>query len=298
MTKKRRAVRAHRGGSAGARGTRPKTIVEPASLTLAELEGYLTESGFLDELCSVAEGMLPGTPEEAFSEILAEAEANLASVSSPLDAELWGSEMLAIAGLGGIDLAAAEDLVTEAIVPMAESAGTEPALAMLVVMAHVGGPRLATAAQAARLRMVPLGIPEPVWAKGLGAPTVGPCWLYADYFGEQESVTLTFAYGRKRHALCVLIDHSLGGGVKDAYLCDRVAGLRQQMSRVAEHDLSYLEDVTPEDAAARLGRAVAAPECPRLPDQVEDVARTRALLRSRLGLISGRAAMAATLSGT
>ncbi|ONI92386.1 hypothetical protein ALI22I_04410 [Saccharothrix sp. ALI-22-I] len=49
----------------------------------------------------------------------------------------------------------------------------------------------------------------------IGRPRVGACFGYADTFGSQEGVALTFTYGRKSHALVLLIDYDLGGGVKD-----------------------------------------------------------------------------------
>ncbi len=258
----------------------------PTPPALDELEDWLAEWGVLEQVdFAGAQGVLP-TPEEAFGEVLAGAEAILATVRSPLDAEMWGSEMLGILALPPLPPAAAEDLVAEAIVPMAETAATPTALAMLIVLGSLGGPRLSGAATAARQRVVEHGVPEPRWAERVGSPTVGPCWVYGDAFGDQESVTTTFSYGRKRHGLCVLIDHDLGGGLKDCYVVARVPMLRRQMFDMASDDpVSFCEEVSAADATGRLREAMDAPECPWLPDQVEDVARTRALLRSRLALM-------------
>ena len=137
------------GTTSGAAAAGGATLLTP----LAAVEEWLADTGFLEEvLAGIEDGMVPGTPEEAFNHVLAEAEANLATVRSPLDAEMWGSEMLGVLTSSGFDLCAAEDFVAEAIVPMAEDAGTPTALAMLVVLSGIGGPRLSGVAAGARRR--------------------------------------------------------------------------------------------------------------------------------------------------
>ena len=59
---------------------------------------------------------------------------------------------------------------------------------------------------------------DPPWAGVIGTPQVGDCWHYADVGGRQESLTMTFAYGDKQHAVCVLIDHSRGGKIRDTWV--------------------------------------------------------------------------------
>ena len=258
--------------------------------TVAVFEDWLADLSLLDEpQVSTAEGTLPGTPEEVIANALIGAEESLANVRSPLDAEIWGSETLGLLTLPGIDLAEAADLVADLIVPMAQSAGTPTALAMLVALGGVGGgPRLPSAAGDARRCLAEAGVPVPVWAQSLGTPAIGPCWVYGDCFGEQVSVTVTFAYGRKLHALCVLIDNNLGGGVKDSYINVRVPTLRRRMFEMAGDESStFCEEVTPEYAADRLHAAMAELECPQLPDQLRSVTMRRALLHSRVRLMHG-----------
>jgi len=98
---------------------------------------------------------------------------------------------------------------------MAEQAATREPLAMLRVMGVVGSPALrsaATAAAAAR------GVGEQRWVAKIGNPSIGDCWVYRDDVGCQESVAVSLGYGRRRHAVVVLIDHVLGGGTKDSHV--------------------------------------------------------------------------------
>ena len=86
----------------------------------AEFEQYLTGSPFFDELLAGIESTAPATtPEEAFQEVLANAEASLVAVDTPLEAELWGSEMMSILGLPGLPESVVEGFIADSIVPMA-----------------------------------------------------------------------------------------------------------------------------------------------------------------------------------
>ena len=83
------------------------------------------------------------SPDDAFAAVLTEARMVLAEIASPLEAELWGSDILA--ALGGMHSPAAQ-----AIVPAAERSGSPEALAILRVLSALGWPELrAEAASAA-----------------------------------------------------------------------------------------------------------------------------------------------------
>jgi hypothetical protein len=270
--------RCSRSGPAAPLGT-----LDPGGSPGSFLE-WLVESPLPGEMLALMEqGSLPSSPEECFAEVLVEAERGLAAIKSPLEAELWASEMLGILSLSGMDPTLVEDLCAEAIVPMAEEAASPTALAMLAAIGAVGGRQLTAAAGVARQRLAAKGVAQPPWASLVGMPEVRRCWSYRDAFGCQESIYLTFAYGRALHALCVLVDHDLGGGVKDSWVSAKVTTLRRRVHQAAEEDpLGIYEDLDPLEAALRLERAIASPECPQWPDQVEDLSYHRALLRSRV----------------
>src|ERR1039457_3123064 len=154
------------------------------------------------------------SPAETFAAVLTEARMVLGEIGSPLDAELWGSDILA--ALGGPKGNAAI-----AIVPAAEATGTAEALAILRVMAAVGWPELRSAATQAADRMAAPGLEapgldapgleapgldeprrsEPPWGAVMGAPTVGECWRYGDDRGLQEAVTMSFGYEADLHVV-------------------------------------------------------------------------------------------------
>jgi hypothetical protein len=231
----------------------------------------------------IAELFAPLRPAQAFDVVLNEARQVLSHVREPIDAELWGSDMLGALSKAGPD--GTEDVMTEitgSLVPAAEENATPEALALLRVFGAVGSPELKAAATEAAERVAAHGVPDPEWAAGIGSPTVGRCWHYSDVGGRQESVTVSFGYGVSEHALSVLIDHGRGGMIKDAWVHD-AEGLLDKTWLAAESDpLIVFEPIEPGDAGERLTKAIAAGECPSKPDEADDLTAHRALLHARV----------------
>jgi hypothetical protein len=171
------------------------------------------------------------------------------------------------------------------LIEQARDFGTAEALAMLRVLAVLAPPQVRPVATAAADTLVAAGLSEPSWAPGLGAPAVGRSFGYADQMGAQESITVTFSYGRERHALVVLIDHELGGGVKDCFPTDRPDQIRTRYQRAARQFGLEFRDYQPAEAGAILRRALASPPCPVEPDQIEDVGDFLSLLQARVDLL-------------
>jgi hypothetical protein len=217
------------------------------------------------------------SPADTVAAVLTEARMVLSEVDSPLDAELWGSDILA--ALGSADQA-------DALVAAAERSGTTEALATLRVLGAVGSAALGAAASAAGDRVASRGISEPSWAASIGAPSPGECWRYGDARGQQEVVTATFWYGERGHVLSVLLDLTEGGGIKDVWAGDAAGVLdrTREMAQAREPAMIF-EMITEADARGRMDRAIAAGECPERPDEVGNVASRRAFLCRRAALL-------------
>jgi hypothetical protein len=236
----------------------------------------------------VASLFAPVAVEDTFAGVLTEARQVLGQLEDPVDAELWGSDLIGALASSAAGLASLMDTLTGSLVPAAEAASTPEALALLRVFAAVGSPALRAAAGAAAARISAQDVADPPWAGVVGTPRVRDCWHYADAGGRQESLTMTFAYGDKQHAVCVLIDHGRGGKIRDAWVI-KGTDLRADTERAAESDpLVVFEMIDAADARVRLARAISAGECPEQPDQVDDVVAHRALLRARLDLLAAR----------
>jgi hypothetical protein len=224
----------------------------------------------------------PLRPAQASDVVLREAREVLAHVDNPIDAELWGSDMIGALSGDGTDGTDVMTELTASLVPAAEESATPEALALLRILAAIGSPALKTAAAAAAERVTASGVTDPDWAGRIGSPTVGRCWHYSDVGGRQESVTVSFGYGEAEHALSVLIDHGQGGKIKDAWV-DSADGLLDKTWLAAENDpLVVFEAIEAADARTRLEKAVTAGECPAKPDEVDDLTAHRALLRARV----------------
>lgn len=230
-------------------------------------------------------GLLP-SPEESLAGILDGFVPLLEPGTVPLSAELCGAEFLGMVRR----LAANESDLPEMLgmmIGQAEASGLPEALAMLRTLTVVGPERIRQDAVEAAERMVAAGLTDCSWVGELGAPKVRRCFGYSDFFGEQESIALTFGYGRKQHAVVVLIDHVLGGGVKDCFVTDQVRRIRSQYEEITERTLCELVDYEPEHAHLIISRALNKPPCPVQPDQIEDVGSYLPLLRSRAALLAG-----------
>jgi hypothetical protein len=216
------------------------------------------------------------SPSDTLAAVLTEARMVLAEVDGPLDAELWGSDI--VAAIGSADQA-------DAIVTAAERAGSPEALATLRVLAAVGWPQLRAIASAAAGRLAALGAGEPAWADSLGAPSPGQCWSYGDARGQQEAVTMSFWYGDSGHVVSVLLDRDQGGGIKNVWV-GASEGVLERTREMSLHDPTMVfEMITQADARGRMDRAIAAGECPQQPDEVGNVASRRAILRARVDLL-------------
>src|ERR1017187_2284733 len=253
------------------------------------------------------------SPAEAFAAVLTEARMVLGEIGSPLDAGLWGSDILAALGGPKGDAAIA-------IVPAAEATGTVEALAILRVMAAVGWPELRSASTQAADRLAAPGreapgreapgreapgreapgreapgreapgreapgLDEPPWGAVIGAPTVGECWRYRDDRGLQEAVTMSFGYGAELHVVSLLLDHGCGGGIKDVWVGDAGDVLERTRAMADQDPAMIFEMISAADARVRALRAIAAGECPSQPGEIGNVSSTRAILRTRVALL-------------
>ena len=245
----------------------------------------------LDSASDVAEamqrladaGLLPG-PEDSVAGLLAGWQPLLEPGCDALNAELCGTEFLGMVRGAAPAEAGLPELLIELIGQVREYGGAE-ALAMLRVLAVVGPPAVRPAAARGADALADSGLTDCAWARGLGAPRVGRCFGYADAFGAQESMAVTFAYGRKAHAVVVLIDHGLGGGIKDCFLSDRPDRIRAKYQQAARGFGLDFRDYQPAEAGAILSQALRMPPCPAEPDQIEDVRDHLDLLRARVELL-------------
>ncbi|MGH3948975.1 MAG: plasmid pRiA4b ORF-3 family protein [Pseudonocardiaceae bacterium] len=266
---------------------------------LTELINQLAAAGVPDEVVQALQsgrdpaevlgqlvdtGMLP-SPEESFAGLLDAFAPLLEPGTDRLAAEMTGTEFLGLVRRLAEDEADLPEMLS-VLIGQAEASGLPEALAMLRVLAVVGPEGTRPAAVEAADRIVASGLTDCSWVAGLGAPKIGRSFGYSDFVGEQESIALTFRYGRKEHAAVVLIDHVLGGGVKDCFVTEQARRIRTQFEVITGNAGCELVDYEPEHARLIMDGALSKPPCPVQPDQVEDVDSYLDLLQSRVALLA------------
>ncbi len=140
--------------------------------------------------------------------------------------------------------------------------------------------RAAAAAEA----LAAQGVAEPPWSEKIGRPAVRECWRMADVFGDMVSLLCVFAYGRRRHAVTVLVD--LGDGnpwAKDVLVLDQAAVALRHMRTTAAEDapLTILKRIDPAEARQLLETALAVTDQTWLPEIPETYIQNRALALAR-----------------
>ncbi|HEY5987621.1 MAG TPA: hypothetical protein VIV12_14790, partial [Streptosporangiaceae bacterium] len=247
--------------------------------SLDDAVAQLTASGLIPEPQDMLDGMI-----DSFGSLLEPG-------CDALSAELTGVEFLGLMHkLAPTDADMMELLVV--MVREASDLGTPAALAMVRVLAAVGPAGLWGELEEAAGQLVAAGVADPPWLTGLGAPKPGTAFGYGDPLGEQETISVTFSYGRKRHGVGVLIDHGLGGGVKDCAFTTEPNLIRSAYRDAArEAGLEFCEYKLAE-ARAVLERALARPPCPEAPPQAVNVDMYLGLLRSRVALLPVAEALA------
>lgn len=246
---------------------------------------------------------MSATDGPAIRPIYEEAAQVMQGVRSALEAELWASELLGAVRLG---LGQAEpeqaDAVSVAFAAMigdeAERAADADGLAILRALAAVvpdatpeTGPKAEPAAESVRTRLAEAaarlaasGVPDQAWAATIGRPVIGTCLRQGDIEGRQESILVCARYGTTEHALVVLVDHQLGGGVKDCWVAADAAEVVSRFHQGGQDAGMTSGPLTWPQTRELLGKAVAQPDCAEQPDQIQDTAAHRALLLSRLAL--------------
>lgn len=181
------------------------------------------------------------------------------------------------------------------VIAHAETLATVEALALLRVCSVLGPATSRDAAGPAADRLAATGVADRPWASRVGSPELLRAWHYGDVFGAQSSVGVLFDYRGREHVLMVLVDHLLGGGVKDCWVSEGRAAKDMRNSvatAMAGEPTTFFEDIDAAAVTGLLGSALGQPPCPEQPDQLEDVFNHLYLLRARVAHLARLAEIA------
>jgi hypothetical protein len=211
--------------------------------------------------------------------------------ADPAPSELLVSHVLGIGarsarGLGMLIGCDAEQVVVDGIVDDLARVASPPAHAALLALGAVASGPTARRALAAARRQRLRGIAEPAWAPALETPPVLVRAIRAtDLYGDVDGLALTFARpGLEEWHVAVLVDHGLGGLVKDAFALD-AAGLGAWLESMSGLDITEV-DVT-ELARVVIRGMELADAYPAGPPIDDDYWATRALLAAWIGALPG-----------
>ena len=165
--------------------------------------------------------------------------------------------------IGDLDLVAGlTHLIEEAT-----ATGSPEALAMCRALAHLGPPEIKAAANRAANTLASAGVKDRPWVHSLGKAEFVDAYGYSDDEGAQQSIALEFRYNKSKHVLVVLIDHDLGGGIKDCFVSDDTTRMLAEMRIEALRNSMRLVAHSPENASLIVHSALAQRPCPVEPDQ-------------------------------
>jgi len=219
-----------------------------------------------------------------FAQMVRDVGRDLLDLADPLQAELCVSDLLGLWWNQVMVDADPEVVFGEGVVGHAARKRTTGALALLRCVSVLGAPHLRTMAAAAADAMAADGVADPPWAQRLGA--CAPTWslAYGDVFGDQTSVLVAFERDGRSHGLVVLVDHTLGGLAKDAFVTDDPQAVRSQIQALSE-PTTWLREVSAEQARSLLEPAFAVTDSMLDPPLGEDFRSTRALALARIRVL-------------
>jgi len=176
-----------------------------------------------------------------------------------------------------------------ALIDVARRHATPQALALLRALSVLPGTPPAEVAAVAAAELAASGVADRAWVAKLSQLQPTSCLRYGHVNGSQESLIAGFSYGRTEHAIAVLIDHELGGGIKDCWVTTEPETARQQVLTTLTFDPQVeVGSIDWVRAQRILSTALSRPICAVGDDQVSDTATNIALLRRRVGVLDGK----------
>lgn len=187
---------------------------------------------------------------------------------------------------GERDEALSEFLAT--VVELALRDADPPALAVLRAFSALSGTPISEVADAAAGELAASGVADRAWVTQLGRIEATSCLRYDDVDGSQESLLIGFRYDRSEHAIVVLIDHNLGGGIKDCWITEKTDTARSDAwAAAAINPAIEVGEIDWTETDRVISAALQRPLCGESPDQVRDAELYMPLLVRRAGVIRG-----------
>jgi hypothetical protein len=208
----------------------------------------------------------------------------LEQITDPLQAELYVSELLGTWWGQFLVDADPEVLVGERLVAHVAKQRRAGALGLLRLLAILGTDVQRAQAAAGADALAAAGVSAPAWVAALHTERVTEAWAYGDVYGDQTSVLLVVERGGAQHGVVVLVDHTLDGIAKDAFVTDEPHAVPAEIRGFADPTIEVRQLPTAA-AAGLLVPAFAATDAAPAPPVDEDFRVFRALALARVRLL-------------
>lgn len=234
-------------------------------------------------------------PAELIESIYAGIAHDVGKARNPLDVECGIAEWLSITThmiLSGMPDGEGDRAIAGffgALIEVAQRHATPEALALLRALSVLTGTPAAEVAGAAAGELAASGIADRAWVAKLGRLQPTTCLRYGDIDGHQESLVAGFSYGRAEHAVMVLIDHDLGGGIKDCWVTAEPETARQKiLTTLPEDPRAEVGSIAWFRAQRILTSALSRPICAAGEHEMSETSANIALLRRRVDVLGGQ----------
>lgn len=228
------------------------------------------------------EDVLEATVTKVVSAIRRDA-AGLAGIGDPLGAELLASALLSMWHAEAMEDPEPREILARAVMHRLASRPNPDALAVLLALEALAEPPLVEAARSAIAHLRAGRVPEPMWSRSIGRPTLVEAWISTDELEDQSNVLAAFAYEhRPAHAINLIVDANFQGLIRDAFVADDPDKVRREWSAVSGLPISELAEQAIADV---LGRGIEMFDGYLDPPVTDEVRRLMPLLRARLRLL-------------
>jgi hypothetical protein len=155
--------------------------------------------------------------------------AGLAAAPDPLEAELFVSGVLAMWHPDMPDDAEPLDILGKTIIQRLAGRADPDVFALLLAIEALATSPFDAAARLAVEQLRKLGIPEPIWSRSIGRPTLVDAWVSWDELDDQAHVLAAFAHDhRPPHAVNLIIDANFQGLIRGAFVADNPDKVRRE----------------------------------------------------------------------
>ncbi len=127
-------------------------------------------------------------------------------------------------------------------------------LALLLAVAALATPPLDAVAREAAASLRTQAVPEPIWSRAVGRPTLVDAWISTDELEDQSNLAAVFAYDRQPpHVFVAMVDANFGGLVRQAFVGGDPDRVRVEWTAVSGMPIRPLSE---QELADRLAQGI------------------------------------------